>query len=167
LTWVFISVETCMKLCKDFAPDFAAYLDGELDLQTQQELAEHLKTCSACQEDLKTLEQAWQMLDPIVEEQPSVNTAHFIRQFYTKTLPSSLMREFAKPNSLWIYTKSIAAGILCGLSIFWGFFYEPEAEMELEMRLWANPDFEIILQLELLENYEVFEHFTVESLQSP
>ena len=42
--------------CERWAPFYSAFLDGELPVKDREGLREHIKTCSACQEELESLQ---------------------------------------------------------------------------------------------------------------
>lgn len=154
-----------MKTCKDFLEDISAYLDSELSNTDKQALEEHLVNCQVCRQNLAEMKEAWQILDQYTIQKIE-NSDILIRQFYTKTLPSSLIT-LAQHSSFkfWYYAQSMIAGVIAGLCIYLGFFYDsPPKEFQHNLKIWNHPDFQIIAHLDLLENYEILEYFPLERL---
>ncbi len=154
-----------MKSCQDYSEYFSPYLDKELPESQVKEFEAHLQGCLSCKENLNKMQEAWKMLDeyrPSSSFNPNYSS---IRLFYSKTLPNSFFQISPQSFSL-NYFKSIAAGFLCGIILYFGF--EPTSTtIELEnLSLWSNSDFEVIVNLDILENYEVFEYFSIEKLHT-
>ncbi len=158
-----------MNACKKFEEDISAYLDKELALTRQKEVEEHLQVCQECQKKLKEFEEVWGLLD---EYQTIPDICTPVSKFYIQTLPSYLLgkKNFALPffkYRVFPYASIILAGILFGVLLFCFFFYDFS---DFNEEIWENreilshPDFEIIANLEILENYEVWKYFTPEML---
>lgn len=147
--------------------DLSAYLDAELSDESKQVLEKHLQTCHECQQILVDMQTAWQILDHYTVPTNLSKTDDFIRKFYTKTLPASLIQPTLHKSFPFVYyVQSVVAGIAAGLCLYLGIFYDqPPYEFEQHLPIWEHPDFELISTLDLLENYELLEYFSLERLQ--
>lgn len=173
-----------MPTCQEFQDYFSAYLDGEIPDAQKLIIEQHLQKCIPCQHIIQELKEAWEMLEDYEDEweipknkvsrisntscPPLENQIIFsksIRKFYSQTLPTALLSESlqcSSTRSFPRYFKSICAGILCGLCLFWAIGGDdtfPEG-LDTHLHIWNHPDFETVSTLSILEYYEVLEYFS-------
>ena len=158
-----------MKTCAQVKEDISAYLDGELPRDEECQIEEHLRECQECQQIRQEFQDMWHYLDQYQLE--TVPASHITR-FYQLTLPTYLFRRQQQPqiHTRWYWLSAAAlVGIFLGLIAFHGIFIrDRQASQDLlaELKIVENPQFELIANLEILENYEVFKYHTPEMLGS-
>ena len=68
--------------CERWEPLYSAFLDGELPVKDGEGLREHIKTCSACQEELESLQSLSRILS--VGADSAEADPGFVARFRTK-----------------------------------------------------------------------------------
>jgi hypothetical protein len=91
--------------------DLQAYLDGELDPITSEEVQDHLKTCSSCQSEM-----AW--LESLIVRLESLGDVALERDL-SPVILSNIQHQDKVPQGLtWtLIAEGIAAGVVLGLLI--------------------------------------------------
>lgn len=158
-----------MNVCKQFEEDLSAYLDKELPLTREKEVEEHLRICQGCSKKVKELEEVWGLLD---EYQTKTSSCSPVSKFYIQTLPSYLLgtKNFETSffrSKFFSYSAMVVMGILIGILLSSFAFYDSlgfSEEPWENQEMFSHSDFEIIANLEILENYEVWKYFSHEML---
>ena len=150
--------------CKNIEENLYAYFDQELTPEENEMIEKHLAECSECNHKLFELKQIWKALDYDVNTEDSTTS---IFQFYSQTLPKYIRKtNLEKQRIEKIYTIlewliPMIAGIVWGILIyqFLGFF--PRHPMALFHHMQES----MLQKQELLENYEIFQHYSDEQIK--
>lgn len=139
----------------------SAYLDNELNDVQRHHVQRHLDTCSACQKQLAALQRAD---DWIREPGDTALSAGFEQRFWgkltdldhQKSLPA--WRQWLQPGWRPAVAAGLAAGLVLGVLIFTG----PEPglsrdEMAIAENMELLMDYDLISNLEILENWDALE----------
>ena len=156
-----------MKNCAQVKEELSAYIDGELALDDARRIEQHLQECQGCCRAWLEFQEMWHYLD---HYQLEAMPASHITRFYRQTLPTHLFRrqQHRKIQTRWYWISAAAVlGIFLGLIAFrWIFVGDRQVRQDLlaNLEILASPNFEMIADLEILENYEVFKYHTPEML---
>ena len=95
--------------CRNIQKWLSAYIDGELSTERKKTIQIHLQECETCQEILKTMNQAWDLLD----ELPAPESVPY---FYTR-LKARMEAEKQEKGQKWIErilipTSAVVATVL-------------------------------------------------------
>ena len=136
--------------CERWEPLYSAFLDGELPVKDGEGLREHIKTCSACQEELESLQSLSRILS--VGADSAEADPGFVARFRTKR-----DEEFgsAGPRFFWRWlavrlAPLAVAAILVAIAAVWLSETE-DALTELEARELGN-GFSVVSEEAALQN---------------
>jgi hypothetical protein len=150
--------------CKNIEENLSAYLDQELTPEESEVIEKHLAECSECNKKLLEFKQIWEALDYDVNTEDSTTS---IFQFYSQTLPKYIRKtNIEKQRIEKIYTilewmLPMITGIVWGILIYQFFDFFPRHPKALFHHMQEN----MLEKQELLENYEIFQHYSAEQIQ--
>lgn len=149
--------------CIILEEDLSAYLDGELATQENKELEEHILKCPKCQKIVKEFEDLSNFLDNY--EIPKDGSSE-VDTFYSRTMITYQRKTYYRV--CFAYINVILIGIVIGFFIFFTkeVIHEKRIKKEImqEIEILNHTDFDLLKDLYLLENIEVFRYFTPEML---
>ena len=66
--------------CKNVLENLSAYLDGELDENSAQEIRQHMNACLSCRKEAKLYSQTWDLLGKVPDLKPNIESSARIRE---------------------------------------------------------------------------------------
>lgn len=103
--------------CNIVLKNLVAYLDSELDAETQNAIRQHLANCPNCNQEVHAFDRTWALLDKYPELTPQPQAIGQIKdriQTLTTVKPVSFRR--------WSWQKiaglAVAAGLIIGLGLY-------------------------------------------------
>ena len=150
--------------CQNIKKILSEYLDGELKAKEAQFVREHLEVCIHCQNELKLLEQFWQMLLSWKDKEPA---AGYVARFWARLTSETSWHQRFLLDIREVFAHRTLAPVMISVSmlVLIGFVYlqndlrNRSAEKILSK---MNPeDIEFVEHFDLVKHYDMIENLDV------
>ena len=135
--------------CERIETLLIAYLDGRVGDAERREVETHLDACAACRARAEEFRRVWGVLDEVPEVEPTLGFDARVRQRLVAE-PKPRLLEWLIPSP----RLAFAVSLLLVLSV-WVSSFPPVAVPDQAANARAEEEFEMIQNLQVLEDYEV------------
>jgi hypothetical protein len=90
--------------CEKIREQFADYLTGDLDAESQREIQSHIAACPSCREEIESLSAVWAKLGVLPLEQPSGNLRgrfYSMLEDYKDKIEKAKRAPQSRPSKVW------------------------------------------------------------------